>query len=128
MKPFERRNRAGGRDSRQKESSFGGGHPKMGLHQTICAQCGMSCEVPFKPSGERPVLCNACFNRDDRPHRLSHMGDSQRIQSGRPERSDRFERSNAAARGGSDQVQKQLAMINAKLNKILELLGEIDED
>ena len=31
------------------------------LHKTICAECQKECEVPFRPSGDRPVYCKACF-------------------------------------------------------------------
>lgn len=35
------------------------------MHKTSCAQCGNSCEVPFKPNGKKPVLCGDCFRKDD---------------------------------------------------------------
>jgi CxxC-x17-CxxC domain-containing protein len=25
------------------------------MHKAVCAECGKDCEVPFKPSGDRPV-------------------------------------------------------------------------
>ncbi|MFC1691582.1 CxxC-x17-CxxC domain-containing protein [Nanoarchaeota archaeon] len=31
------------------------------MHKAVCADCGNECEVPFKPSGERPVYCRECF-------------------------------------------------------------------
>lgn len=31
------------------------------LYQAICADCSKRCEVPFKPSGDRPVYCPECF-------------------------------------------------------------------
>jgi len=31
------------------------------LYKVVCADCCKSCEVPFKPSGDRPVYCPACF-------------------------------------------------------------------
>jgi CxxC-x17-CxxC domain-containing protein len=31
------------------------------LHQAVCADCRKRCEVPFKPSGDRPVYCPECF-------------------------------------------------------------------
>ena len=31
------------------------------LYQTTCADCLKSCEVPFKPSGDRPVYCPECW-------------------------------------------------------------------
>jgi CxxC-x17-CxxC domain-containing protein len=31
------------------------------MYQTICADCRKNCEVPFRPTAERPVYCKACF-------------------------------------------------------------------
>jgi CxxC-x17-CxxC domain-containing protein len=31
------------------------------MYPVTCSQCGTATEVPFKPSGTRPVLCNDCF-------------------------------------------------------------------
>lgn len=31
------------------------------MTQVICADCGKDCEVPFKPSSDRPVYCKECF-------------------------------------------------------------------
>jgi CxxC-x17-CxxC domain-containing protein len=31
------------------------------MHKTICAECRKECEVPFRPSGGRPVYCKECF-------------------------------------------------------------------
>lgn len=33
------------------------------MHKATCAECGKECEVPFKPSGERPVYCKDCFRK-----------------------------------------------------------------
>jgi CxxC-x17-CxxC domain-containing protein len=44
--------RFGGRD---------GGRPEM--HQATCSECGASCELPFKPTGDRPVFCSDCFGK-----------------------------------------------------------------
>lgn len=33
------------------------------MHKAVCADCGKSCEVPFKPTGERPVYCRECFGK-----------------------------------------------------------------
>ncbi|OQA52999.1 MAG: hypothetical protein BWY44_00385 [Candidatus Omnitrophica bacterium ADurb.Bin292] len=34
---------------------------RKNLFQAVCADCRKTCEVPFKPTGERPVYCNECF-------------------------------------------------------------------
>ncbi len=31
------------------------------MYKVICADCGRDSEVPFKPSGGRPVYCKECF-------------------------------------------------------------------
>jgi CxxC-x17-CxxC domain-containing protein len=33
------------------------------MFQAVCAECKQDCEIPFKPSGERPVYCKECFRR-----------------------------------------------------------------
>lgn len=33
------------------------------LHKAICAECKQECEVPFRPTGERPVYCKECFSK-----------------------------------------------------------------
>jgi len=38
--------------------SFGG--PRQ-MFPATCASCGQATEVPFKPSGNRPVYCRDCF-------------------------------------------------------------------
>ena len=40
---------------------FGGRHREM--HKATCADCKQECEVRFKPSGDRPVYCKACFSK-----------------------------------------------------------------
>ena len=33
------------------------------MHKAKCADCGKDCEVPFKPSGGRPVYCRDCYRK-----------------------------------------------------------------
>lgn len=33
------------------------------MHKAVCADCKKACEVPFKPSGDRPVYCKDCFSK-----------------------------------------------------------------
>ena len=33
------------------------------MYKAVCADCGMDCEVPFKPKGDRQVYCKQCFAR-----------------------------------------------------------------
>jgi len=134
MKIFERKNKyesrrdVGDRDFSGREfapretrepRSFGGGKSfeKKSTHKATCSQCGQSCEVPFRPTGARPVFCDNCFNRGDNSAPRKSRFDA-------PQRFDRRDAAPAARPQGPDPVQKQLAAINAKLDQILELLSE----
>ena len=44
------------------------------LYEAICAACHKICEVPFKPTEERPVYCKECWaqRKHGGPARLPH--------------------------------------------------------
>ena len=53
-----------------RRGGFGGGNRGGGfnrgpreMHKAVCAECKQECEVPFKPSGDRPVYCRDCFQK-----------------------------------------------------------------
>jgi CxxC-x17-CxxC domain-containing protein len=55
----------------RRESRDGGGYasyqPKREMFPAVCARCGKETEVPFRPSGDRPVYCGDCYQqRSDR--------------------------------------------------------------
>ena len=52
--------RAVRRQNRNNTSSFGRRSREM--FSTICVACGQETQVPFKPSGDRPVYCRDCYN------------------------------------------------------------------
>jgi CxxC-x17-CxxC domain-containing protein len=41
-----------------KKDSFG-----RTLYTVKCSDCGKNAEVPFKPSGDRPVYCRDCYQK-----------------------------------------------------------------
>lgn len=91
---FNNRGFSGGRDSGFREK-----------FDAICDECGNSCQVPFRPSGDKPVYCDACFGKNkgrDSGHGDRHSGGS---------RGD-----------GSGQNKEQFNSINAKLDQILSIL------
>lgn len=67
----------------------------------VCAKCGQRCEVPFRPTGGKPVYCNDCFDKS---------GDDNR----------------GRGRGAGSSVD--LAEVNAKLDRILKLLTSTAAD
>lgn len=42
---------------------FRGNQGPREMHKAVCADCGNECEVPFKPSGDKPVYCRDCFRK-----------------------------------------------------------------
>ena len=44
-------------------SSYGSRPPRE-MHPVVCAECGKDTEVPFKPTGDRPVYCSDCFSKN----------------------------------------------------------------
>ena len=49
--------------SRQDEIRQRTDHRERTLYKAICADCSKECEVPFRPSGDRPVFCKECFSK-----------------------------------------------------------------
>ena len=104
----ESRGRSSGGFGRRSGGRFGdrdAGRPSQ-KYDATCAKCGKRCQVPFKPSGSKPVLCSDCFRQS---------GDAR----GSPIR--------MASPGVSSE---QMNMINAKLDKIIKILADLrmDED
>jgi len=65
-KNFRRNDRDSGPTDFSKYSSFNNKRPdfkERSMHKAVCADCGKSCDVPFKPSGDRPVYCRECFSK-----------------------------------------------------------------
>lgn len=83
------------------------------MFKATCAQCNKPCEVPFRPSGNKPVLCSYCFEEQ------KGAGDG----GSRPERrSDRPSYSKDVPLRSSDSSQA-LKDIALKLDKIITLLS-----
>lgn len=108
---FNRDNRSGRRDFGKRRFDDRGSDRQM--FKATCSNCGKECEVPFKPTGSKPVYCRDCF----RTMRGSDSGSSFDRGSRRPN----FDNSN---RGSSyPQYKEQFEALNAKLDKILTLLN-----
>jgi len=99
----------GGRDS---------GRPQM--HSAVCAECGQDCEVPFKPSGDKPVLCRECFNSSDRPRGNDNRGGDRRNDS---HRNDNRNNNDHPSESRKPDNKEQLEMMNIKLDRILKILS-----
>ncbi|MCZ7372246.1 MAG: hypothetical protein Q8P40_04170 [Nitrospirota bacterium] len=47
---------------RERRGGFRPSGPRE-MHKATCADCGKETEVPFKPSGDRPVYCQECYQK-----------------------------------------------------------------
>lgn len=59
------------RAARKQRNNRGGGfnrgpRPPREMYPATCANCGAETEVPFRPSGDRPVYCFDCFSKNSR--------------------------------------------------------------
>jgi CxxC-x17-CxxC domain-containing protein len=61
--------RAARKRNRSDNDRGGQGSYERQMHDTVCSECGRATQVPFIPSGSRPVYCSDCFR--------SQRGDSR---------------------------------------------------
>src|SRR3989344_1669739 len=135
MDNYNRNNRAGGGRGGSGYGGRGGGGRSFGggrdfdrptLYNAKCAKCGNDCQVPFKPTGERPVYCSNCFESmrggDDN-------GRGPRRDFGRPGFNDSHPRPYSRDNGGTPpgqnngQVMELLNNLQVKMDKILSALA-----
>lgn len=98
MRDFNRGRGGGDRGGPPGGRRFGGGGDfRREMHPAVCSKCGKDCEVPFRPTGQKPVFCNNCFRKDS--------GDSQPRERQEPNYQNEFE------------------VLNQKLDTILNLIS-----
>lgn len=144
MNNFNQRNRSSGRSFSGRDSG------RRSMHPATCAECGESCEVPFKPTNDKPIYCSNCFEKNKgsdhgrsgrRDSGRGSYGDKQmfeaicdncgkkcevpfRPSSGKPIFcNDCFGQDHSASRKSSGPSKDQFEMINSKLDQILMVLN-----
>lgn len=131
MKDFNNKPRFGGND-RGGRPSFGG-KPSFNrgsdrgfdrdrqMHSAKCGDCGKTCEVPFRPTGERPVYCNDCFGgkSDDRGAAFGKRDSAPRSYE-KPAYSKPSYAPSAAPDASISELKRQIEMVNTKLDKLIQ--------
>jgi len=144
----------GGRPSFGGNRGFGGGRDggRPAMHKATCSECGDECELPFRPTGDRPVFCSSCFDKQgggDRSSKFSgprqgrasfedrQMHDATcgkcgadcqvpfRPVAGKPVFCDNcFDKNDKGGRGAKNAVDytDQFKMLNEKIDKLIGLL------
>ncbi|MEA1929299.1 MAG: CxxC-x17-CxxC domain-containing protein [Patescibacteria group bacterium] len=118
MGNFNKGGKFGGGNKFSGNRGFGGGRggdrqDRPMMHRATCDDCGNNCEVPFRPTGERPVFCRDCFQnkRDDSPrHSGPRFGDKPRHQ---------------REAGSGPDYKVQFEQLNSKLDRILRAISPI---
>lgn len=96
-----------GSRGRDRGDRFGRDRRPPQMHDVTCDKCGRECQVPFRPTGDKPVLCSDCFRKNDSAGNFN----SRERQS-----------------GSSGISSQQFNELNDKLNKILKVLQDLELD
>ena len=100
------------RDRNSDRGGFNRGRPERRnseMHEATCSKCGKQCQVPFKPTGSKPVFCSECFGQQN--DRGNNFGSRDNIMGSH-----------------SGASSEQISQINAKLDKIVGILQELELD
>lgn len=122
--------RGGGKFQGDKRSGggFGSGRDRSDkpaqMFAASCSSCHKTCQVPFKPSGDKPVYCSDCFGKRQDDEKRGDRGGDRR--DSRPQHNSapvRAEHPNDRRRDADTELRKRLADIESKLNRILDLIN-----
>jgi len=128
MENFERGNRKsfkGGYKGRKEGFNGGDNRGPVTMHSAICSTCKKSCEVPFRPTGDKPVYCRDCF-----AGRAGMGGDRSNRRDFRKESRDFIDtslKSNFKNDNGNNEIKKQLDSINIKLERLITVVQSINK-
>lgn len=85
---------------------------KQDLFKVICSKCGKECEVPFKPTNNKPIFCRECFKKPEGYQ-------SRDFEPKKEEKTANLDELN----GRFDGLEERFDELDEKLTKILNLLG-----
>jgi CxxC-x17-CxxC domain-containing protein len=114
------------------QGGFGDRNKEVTMHDATCADCHKPCQVPFRPTNDRPVFCRDCFAKNGGPAGKAKFGDASKKDFGFKKNFDSgFKPRNDAAPSqmpsGSafvankmnDEMKKQLEAMNIKLDSLI---------
>lgn len=109
--------KGGDRDSNRGGDRYSGPRAERGpvtLHSAVCASCGKTCEVPFRPNGDKPVYCRDCFA--GRAAMGGERGRKDFRTEGRSDAKPAFTPNNASNNGD---LQKKMEAMTVKMDKLI---------
>ncbi len=121
-----RRDFGGGGRPFQPRGNFGGQDKQR--FEAICADCGTTCEVPFRPNGKKPVYCKDCLpkhqDQDRGPREFSRP--PQRFDREAPRQFERREAPRPAAPDTRiDALMREVSMLGNKLDMLAGAISKI---
>ncbi|OIO31581.1 MAG: hypothetical protein COZ49_02925 [Candidatus Yonathbacteria bacterium CG_4_10_14_3_um_filter_47_65] len=97
------------------------------MHKAVCSNCGKSCEVPFRPTGEKPIFCSDCFRaKTNAGGQDSRGGDNRGFGEKNPR--SHFDDGRSYGHTGEKDItyhKMQFNVLNVKLDKILKILTPV---
>jgi len=94
------------------------------MYKVICSDCGKNCEIPFRPTGDKPVFCSDCFKNKGDNNSRNFRGGSNREHGKRNSQSQFDDKRSHQNNGGrnAENYKVQFEQLNTKLDKILRVL------
>lgn len=124
---FRGGNRDGGRPSFPRRSFGNDRDSGNTMFKAVCDECNKNCEVPFRPSGDKPIFCSDCFSDKRDGGRDGGNQGPRRDFGNREVRRDFRDKpttysSSVKITPTSDEVKKQLMEINMKLDRLVNVI------
>jgi CxxC-x17-CxxC domain-containing protein len=95
----------------------------------VCADCGQTCDVPFRPNGKKPVYCKACFPKHHSDTRGNDRPSFERREAPRSfERRDSYAPPAPRAAGPDpriDSLAREITMLGNKLDTLTKMLEKV---
>ncbi|MFT5849628.1 MAG: CxxC-x17-CxxC domain-containing protein [Patiriisocius sp.] len=113
------------------DKKFGGGQRRDDRREgapaeqfsATCSDCHKKCDVPFKPSNDKPVYCSGCFGNKKNANESRGSGKNERPDYTKLPREQRPARHDASRGDGIMDLKRQISGLEVKLNKILDLVN-----
>ncbi len=97
------------------------------MFQATCSKCGKDAQLPFRPSGDRPVFCSNCFETEKNSAPSfgggSNFSRPPRSFDRRPSFGDRRPAPMAAPAVNLDQFKAQFEALNTKLDRLIRAIA-----
>ena len=106
----DRNKRNSGFNKRDSGRNFNRDSQRPTMHSAVCDACKKTCEVPFKPVGNKPIYCSSCFSK---------QSGSRENRFNKP----RFEnRDNNKSSQSHEEILKGIKALNYKLDELFKFL------